>query len=105
MRPSDTDRCRDNPLSTNLEEIQRSFTRYLRKPLTAAKPSDIPAERIEVYQDLVFRNVQSLFAVNFPVLESITTNDDWKCLIRGFIRDHRTANPTSTNCLPNFYNN
>ena len=80
-------------MSTNLEEIQTSFTRYLRDPLTAAKPSGIPAERIEVYQDLVFRNVQSLFAGNFPVLESITTDDDWECLIRGFIRDYRATTP------------
>lgn len=80
-------------MSTSLKEIQTSFTRYLRDPFAATKPSGIPAERMEVYEDLVFRNVQSLFASNFPVLESITADDDWECLIRGFIRDHRATTP------------
>ncbi len=76
-----------------LDIIQARFTRYLRDPVAALKPSDLPAERMQVYQDLVFRNLESLLASSFPVVQSITKPHDWETLIRGFIRDYRATTP------------
>lgn len=76
-----------------LDIIQTRFTRYLRDPVTVPMPSDLPAERMQIYQDLVFRNLGSLLASNFPVVQRIITAHDWETLIRGFIRDYRAATP------------
>ena len=48
---------------------------------------------MRVYQDLVFRNIRSLLANNFPVIASIAAGKDWDWLIRGFIRDYRSQTP------------
>ena len=48
---------------------------------------------MQIYQDLVFRNLDSLLTSNFPVVQSIITSHHWEALIRGFIRDYRATTP------------
>lgn len=77
-----------------LADLQNRFTGFLRDPAGTPMPEELPPERMRVYQDLVFRNIQSLLASNFPVLEKITRDGDhWNVLTRGFIRDHRAHTP------------
>jgi hypothetical protein len=80
-------------LNDALDIVQMRFTGYLRDPIAVPIPSDLPAEGMQVYQDLVFRNLDSLLAGSFPVVQSITQPNDWETLIRGFIRDYRATTP------------
>lgn len=80
-------------MSDTLNNIQTRFTHYLRDPIARPIPADLPAERMQIYQDLVFRNLESLLAGSFPVVKSITESRHWQALIRGFIRDYRAATP------------
>jgi hypothetical protein len=77
-----------------LTDLQSSFTGFLRDPSGTPMPEGLMPERMRVYQDLVFRNVQNLLTSNFPVLAKITGDkSDWDALARGFIRDHRAHTP------------
>lgn len=80
-------------MSETLHDIQARFTRYLRDPISVPIPPDLPAERMQIYQDLVFGNLDSLLASNFPVLQRIITPHHWESLIRGFLRDYRATTP------------
>jgi hypothetical protein len=81
-------------MSAELADLQSRFTGFLRDPSGTPMPDGLPPERMRVYQDLVFRNVQSLLASNFPVLEKITRGGGhWDALTQGFIRDHRAHTP------------
>jgi hypothetical protein len=80
-------------LKDTLDIIQTRFTRCLRDPIGVPIPPDLPAQRVQIYQDLVFRNLDSLLTSNFPVVQSTITPGDWETLIRGFIRDYQATTP------------
>jgi hypothetical protein len=77
------------PESASFAVTQRLFTRHLREPGRAPAPADVSAERIEVYRDLVYRNVDRMISNLFPVLRKITPDDRWEPLVRDFFARHR----------------
>lgn len=80
-------------MSDALHTIQTRFTRCLRDPIARPIPTDLPAERMQIYQDLVFRNLENLLSGTFPVVKNITEPHSWETLVRGFIRDYRATTP------------
>jgi hypothetical protein len=81
-------------MDITLPNLQSGFTEFLRDPSNTPMPEGVPAERMRVYQDLVFRNIRTLLTSNFPVLAQIASDTgDWDALARGFIRDHRAQTP------------
>ena len=80
-------------MSSALHTIQTRFTRFLRNPIARPIPTDLPAKRIQIYQDLVFRNLENLLSGTFPVVKNITEPQSWETLVCGFIRDYRATTP------------
>lgn len=56
-------------------------------------PADIPAERMAVYCDLVFRNIDRMIGNLFPVLHKVTPEDRWHALVRDFLKNHQSHSP------------
>ncbi|WP_396617055.1 DUF2063 domain-containing protein [Lysobacter soli] len=76
-----------------LRAQQLALTRHLRDPQSAAAPDGVEDRRIAIYRDLVFNNVESLLAGNFPVLKQVLGDADWRALVRDFFRVHRAQTP------------
>ena len=74
-------------------DVQYAFTRHLRDPEMQPAPADIPAERMAVYCDLVFRNIDRMVGNLFPVLHKITPEDRWHALVRDFLKKHQSHSP------------
>jgi hypothetical protein len=49
--------------------------------------------RAQVYRDLVFANLSSLISGTFPVLVRILGDQQWRRLVRIFLRDYRAHTP------------
>ena len=79
-------------MSTPLADAQRELARYLRDPDAAPAPP-IEARRLQVYRDLVYRNIEGFIRSGFPVLRSLYDDEAWEARVRGFIRDHRCETP------------
>ncbi|MBK1648292.1 DNA-binding domain-containing protein [Rhabdochromatium marinum] len=75
------------------QQQQRAFTAHLRDPAQAAAPPDIEERRMAIYRDLVFNNLSSLLAGNFPVLRRLLAPEHWRDLVRDFLRRHRALSP------------
>lgn len=75
-----------------LREQQFALTRHLRDPAAAPTPGGWEERRLQVYRDLLFNNISTLLAGNFPVIRSLY-GDDWPTLVRTFYRDHRSQTP------------
>lgn len=73
--------------------VQRHFAACIRAPETADLPAGVAPERMAVYRELFFNNVESLLAANFPVIRGLGDDDTWLALVRGFLRDHRSQTP------------
>lgn len=76
-----------------LRAQQLALTRHLRDPQSTAAPDGVEDRRIAIYRDLVFNNVESLLAGNFPVLKQVLGDADWRALVRDFFRVHRAQTP------------
>jgi hypothetical protein len=77
----------------NLFEQQTTLGRYLRDPDRCAPPGEMNAARAQVYRDLIFANLQTLLSGTFPVLIKILGDEQWRTLVRIFLRDYRAQTP------------
>lgn len=76
-----------------LRAQQFALTRHLRDPRDVPAPAGIEERRLAVYRELLFNNVESLLAVNFPVIRRVLDGPQWHELVREFFRDHRCQTP------------
>jgi len=72
---------------------QAEFSAYIRNPDKNPCPSDVKPERMQVYRDLFFNNVESFLSSNFPVLHSLFTEDTWQKLVQDFFENHPSTTP------------
>ncbi|MNU81866.1 hypothetical protein D3C71_715370 [compost metagenome] len=77
----------------SLHEQQNSMGLYLRDPDHCAPPPEMDPARAQVYRDLVFANLSSLISGTFPVLVKILGDQQWRALVRIFLRDYRAHTP------------
>ena len=80
-------------MTPNFVEVQKTFTAHMRDPSVNPGPADIEDRRLQIYRDLVFNNIESLISGSFPVLKTIYPAEQWKLLIRAFVRDHISHTP------------
>jgi hypothetical protein len=77
----------------SLFEQQTTLGRYLRDPDHCAPPGEMSAARAQVYRDLIFANLSTLLSGTFPVLIKILGDEQWRTLVRIFLRDYRAQTP------------
>ncbi|WCM53708.1 putative DNA-binding domain-containing protein [Pseudomonas sp. WJP1] len=77
----------------SLHEQQNSMGLYLRDPERYAPPPEMDPARAQVYRDLMFANLSSLISGTFPVLVKILGDEQWRKLVRIFLRDYRAHTP------------
>ena len=77
----------------SLFEQQTTLGRYLRDPEHCAPPVEMNAARAQVYRDLIFANLSTLLSGTFPVLIKILGDEQWRSLVRIFLRDYRARTP------------
>lgn len=75
------------------QNFQADFGRYLRDPQKEALPSGVIPRRAKVYEDLLFNNVCGFINTCFPICKSLTAEQEWLPLSRGFFRDWRCRSP------------
>ena len=78
---------------STLREQQLELTRHLRNPEGVPAPPDLEPRRVAIYRDLLFNNIESLLAGNFPVIRETLGEARWRALARAFYRDHRCLTP------------
>jgi hypothetical protein len=78
---------------SSLFHQQSTLGLYLRDPDHHAPPAEMDPARAQVYRDLVFANLSSLLSGTFPVLIKILGDQQWRALVRIFLRDYRARTP------------
>jgi hypothetical protein len=77
----------------SLFQQQTTMGLYLRDPEHCAPPSEMNTARAQVYRDLIFANLSALLSGTFPVLIKILGDEQWRSLVRIFLRDYRAHTP------------
>lgn len=84
------------------QALQQSFASHLRDPEHSPAPVGLEDRRVGIYRELIFSNVESLLAGNFPVLHRLLPEDHWKGLVRDFFIRHRARTPLFTELAQEF---
>ena len=82
-----------NDTTTPLSGMQFSLTDYLRNPEAVAAPQGVEQRRLNVYQELIFNNIEDFLSSGFPVLRSLVAKEDWLAIARMFIANYRAQSP------------
>jgi len=71
---------------------QYAFTAFVRDPMNAPAPADVPRARLQVYRELFHKNIDNSLSACFPVLKAIL-GDEWDPLVQDFFARHRAHTP------------
>ncbi len=72
---------------------QAEFSAYIRNPDTSACPIDVAPQRMQMYRELFFNNVEGFLSSNFPVLHTILDQEQWQQLAQDFFSQHQSTTP------------
>ncbi len=77
----------------SFKDKQDEFAAYIRDPLNNPIPDDVKQQRMEMYRQLFFNNVNSFLTSNFPVLHRILDEQQWFALAQDFFSRHSSKSP------------
>ena len=77
----------------DLRASQLQMAQYLRNPEGEPAPAGVEQRRLDIYERLVYNNIESFISSGFPVMRSLYGEDDWHGLIRAFIQVHSCHTP------------
>lgn len=80
-------------ISVDFKTKQLEFTRYVRDPDKNPAPADVKPERMAMYRELIFNNIEDFIAGNFPVIRKILDDEQWYELVQDFMVCHRCETP------------
>jgi hypothetical protein len=82
--------------------MQHAFTRHLRDPARVPPPPGLPPQRLEIYRNAVFANVERLMRDNFPRVRELFDEGAWHALVRDYLVCHRSDTPLFAELLEEF---
>jgi uncharacterized protein len=72
---------------------QYEFAAYIRDPENNPAPADVKKQRMSMYRELFFNNIEGFLSGNFPVLRKILTDRQWFALAHDFFATHLCKTP------------
>jgi hypothetical protein len=77
----------------DFDSKQREFAAYIRDPEHNPVPAGIQKQRMAMYRELFFNNINGFLAGNFPVLRALLTDEQWFELAQDFFANHSSQTP------------
>lgn len=76
-----------------LQNHQATFAAYIRNPEKNPIPTSAKPERMAMYRELFFNNIEGFLSANFPVLHSLFDEQAWLNLAQDFFVNHVCHTP------------
>lgn len=80
-------------MAVDFKAKQAEFASYIRDPAANPAPVDVDPQRMEMYRQLFFNNLDSFLSSNFPVLRTILSDKQWLALTQDFFAGHSCRTP------------
>ena len=72
---------------------QDEFAAFIRDPKNNPMPPDVNGQRMDMYRELFFNNIEGFLSGNFPVLRKILDDQQWYALAQDFYAKHACQSP------------
>ncbi|MEN8347233.1 putative DNA-binding domain-containing protein [Acinetobacter nosocomialis] len=76
----------------SFQTMQRQFCEWIRDP-DLELPQALPAQRMQIYRDLLFNNVSSFIELVYPVARSMLPELKWQQLLLEFFQKAKSRSP------------
>lgn len=83
---------------------QNEFSAYIRDPYNNPAPKDVKKQRMAMYRELFFNNINTFIISNFPVLNKILDEQQWLALVQDFFNSHACKTPYFSEIPEEFIN-
>ena len=83
---------------------QNEFSAYIRDPDNNPAPEDVKKQRMAMYRELFFNNINTFISSNFPVLKKILDEQQWLALVQDFFNKHACKTPYFSEIPEEFIN-
>jgi hypothetical protein len=80
-------------MSVDFKAKQLEFAAYIRDPENNPLPVDVKPQRMAMYRELFFNNIDSFLSANFPVLRTLLNDRQWFELGQDFFAKHASQSP------------
>ena len=80
-------------MGVDFKARQHEFAAYIRDPENNPAPADVKKQRMSMYRELFFNNIEGFLSDNFPVLRKILTDRQWFALAQDFYARHSCKTP------------
>jgi uncharacterized protein len=77
----------------SFDSKQCEFAAYIRDPEHNPVPEGIQKQRMAMYRELFFNNINGFLASNFPVLRTLLNDEQWFELAQDFFANHASQSP------------
>jgi hypothetical protein len=81
------------PERGDFREFQAAFAARIRDPGGSPRPQGVPARRMRVYEELLFRNLEGFLLACFPITRQLLGARAWRRTLRRFMAEHRCLSP------------
>lgn len=82
-----------NRPEADFQQVQKRFAARIRDPEHTPLPDDVTAQRMAVYEELIYNNIESLLSSAFPVIRRLHNDEDWHAMVRRFMVNYRAQTP------------
>ncbi len=83
----------ESGMRVDFKAKQLEFAAYIRDPKNNPPPDDVNPQRMAMYRELFFNNIDSFLSANFPVLRVILNDRQWNELGQDFFAKHANQSP------------
>lgn len=83
----------ESGMKIDFKAKQLEFAAYIRDPENNPPPSDVQPQRMAMYRELFFNNIDSFLSANFPVLRTLLNDRQWFELGQDFFAKHVSRTP------------
>jgi hypothetical protein len=80
-------------MSVDFKAKQLEFAAYILDPENNPLPVDVKPQRMAMYRELFFNNIDSFLSANFPVLRTLLNDRQWFELGQDFFAKHASQSP------------
>ena len=77
----------------SFQSIQYAFAEAIRSQRSGEAFDTVPPERMDLYRELIYHNLERFLAGGFPVLKAVFDDSRWQELVGDFLRRHHSTTP------------
>lgn len=80
-------------MQPSFQLTQLALTAHVREPSINAAPAGIEDRRLNIYRELLYKNIEGFISSGFPIVRKLYSDERWHSMVRDFMHRHESQTP------------